>query len=107
MSMKWQCSTCYEYRKLSVEWEQETGDFGQVLSSWPVFTLEPPCSGVVAYKEGELEQEDFADKVPEDKWLYASPHCPFDGQDDYGPEVGNAAQFAKIDAALDRLKGDE
>lgn len=32
-------------REITISWEHEHGDFGEKLSSWPVFQVKPPCSG--------------------------------------------------------------
>ncbi len=42
---EYNCRMCQEDKKVTVRIEQEFGEFGSVLSSWPEFDVEPPCLG--------------------------------------------------------------
>lgn len=71
-------------REVTVRWEQETGDFGTILSSYPVFDLDSECEG----------PEDYYDEVGPNGGIQLVPErrpdrCPFAMEDDYhdNPEV--------------------
>jgi len=58
-----QCYSCMEMRDVTLErWEYEMGDYGSVLSTSPVFKVEPPCPGL---------KRDWADEEP------TPEACPF------------------------------
>ena len=45
-AIKRRCDCCGIERKITVSWEQEYGELGGgLLSSWPIFELDPPCPG--------------------------------------------------------------
>ncbi len=74
------CYLCGVTRQISVRWEQETGDFGTVLSTWPEFDLEPSCPGL-KYVEDDIsdlrhpnETELLESRDPE---MDFGCNCPF------------------------------
>ena len=59
------CHHCGENKAVTLDyWDSEPSDYGgKPLSSWPIFTVEPPCPGV-------------ATDWPDDTAIYPSA-CPF------------------------------
>jgi len=53
-------------REVTLYWEHESGDFGTILSSWPVFDVEPKCLGPRDYQHfpNESEPERNAELCP-------------------------------------------
>ena len=78
-TVEWRCLVCVKERRITVTLPPRRS-----IDEGPEYTLEPACSGVVDYytEGGGAYHERLANEVAEELWTN-TPHCPFDGQDDW------------------------
>ncbi len=57
------CQMCGEDKEITVRIEQESGEFGSILSSWPEFDVKPECLG---FHGGEEDSCDLLRRVTKD-----------------------------------------
>ncbi len=77
------CDRCNTKAVVTVRIEQETGDFGSVLSSWPEFDLDEDCPGPRELNEFLEEEERIPENCPfhrYQEWQYNPPCMDVLGQ---------------------------